>query len=214
MFYVQIVLALLGAFVIVRGRFGIGRKQVGTPVAPLVGWLLTGPFVIGLGTTILFEVQNALPARYERVYDSNGFSYPVPVPREKIVKPDWLDPVFAAGIVLLAGVLTVVGLRDTDDISFADDPLATNAALLGYAPSAQTVSPLPPEVPPPTSSLPPEVHRYRGAADSLPSEVLALGEADRLHRPWPMISLLRKNQSAAVALGVALFLGSAVLTLT
>jgi hypothetical protein len=46
------------------------------------------------------------------------------------------------------------------------------------------------------------VPRYRGTADSVPPEVLALGSAENIHKPAPLLLFARDNPAAAIGVGL------------
>jgi hypothetical protein len=80
-------------------------------------------------------------------------------------------------------------------------------------PDERPPAPLPEEEESYPVAVPMEVRRYRGAPDAVPPEVLALGRAERLHRPWPVVAFVHKHRKATVAAALALGLTMLLLPL-
>jgi hypothetical protein len=80
-------------------------------------------------------------------------------------------------------------------------------------PDERPPAPLPEEEESFPVAVPMEVRRYRGAPNAVPPEVLALGRAERLHRPWPVVAFLHKHRRATVAAALALGLTMLLLPL-
>jgi hypothetical protein len=106
-FYVQAALALLGVFIILRGRFPLGQQVVTRPIAPMVGALLAAPVPVCLWIGFVVGASHAF-----------GPSAPGDEPssvEDKILAVSWLDPLITAGFVSIAAVLAAVGRQDEED---------------------------------------------------------------------------------------------------
>src|SRR5262245_15283302 len=100
--FFEAVLTLLGLIILMRGRFRIGKQEVGNPIASLVGLLLTAILPACAIVSFALAVQ-------ERVGLEGGLTH-----EQFQEKYWWLDPVVAGGLLLLAGLMAALGLCPED----------------------------------------------------------------------------------------------------
>ena len=130
---IQIALVAVGLFVMIRGRFEIGGREVGNPMASLVGIILIGQLPLALMVSIVLSLTAEPAAAAVVVPTRAGSTAPVVAvagPRA----PDenwWVDPLITCTAVLAAGGLTGLGLRsadETEDVLARLAPADTDAA--------------------------------------------------------------------------------------
>lgn len=118
---IQIGLVAVGLYVMVRGRFDIGGREVGNPIASLVGIILIGqlPLALLLGIVLSLTAEPSTPPL--EVPTRAGEAAPtaaVAAPRTGN-ENWWIDPLITCSAVLAAGGLTGLALRaavETDEI--------------------------------------------------------------------------------------------------
>ncbi|HEY1378536.1 MAG TPA: hypothetical protein VGF55_17180 [Gemmataceae bacterium] len=108
---VQVMLAVVGLFIMIRGRFDIGDRPVTNPIASLVGIVLTAQLPIALLIDISMGLAEGSTAGADGApaADANW----------------WIHPLVTCLSVLLAGGLTGIALRtdaDADDVYASLDP--------------------------------------------------------------------------------------------
>src|SRR5262245_55870212 len=112
MYYVQSGFALLGILLLVLGRVSLGRLAISKPIVSLVGLLLLAQFLV---STLLWVLLG--------VYDLYALdpAEPGAAPPGEPFQGHWFaDLVVTGGMVLLAGVLAVLGLRSDDGLLTSD----------------------------------------------------------------------------------------------
>jgi hypothetical protein len=114
---IQIALVVVGLFVLVRGRFDIGGREVGNPMASLVGIVLIGqlPLALLVGIVLSLTAEPAAPAFV--VPTRAGSSTPaVAVAGPRAADENWwVDPLITCTAVLAAGGLTGLALRSAEE---------------------------------------------------------------------------------------------------
>jgi hypothetical protein len=130
---VQVALMVVGLFIMSRGRFTIGGREVGNPVASLVGMILAAqlPAALLIGIVLgLIDGPSAPPV----VIPTRAGQPPV-VSNVVAARPAndnwWVDPLVTCGAVLAAAGLTALALRaanETEEVFASLRPADTDAA--------------------------------------------------------------------------------------
>jgi len=118
---VQVALAVIGLFIMTRGRFEVGDRAVTNPVASLVGIVLIAQLPVALLIGILLALNDG-PAL-------------IPVPGDTPVRPEdaywWIDPLVTCGAVVMAATVTAIALRaenEAEDVYASLHPVTDEPA--------------------------------------------------------------------------------------
>jgi hypothetical protein len=118
---IQIALVVVGLFIMSRGRFAIGDREVGNPLASLIGIVLTAQLPLALLAGIALGLtENTPPTTAVPIPTRAGQPVQfknVPV-SESADTNWWVDPLITCGSVLVAAGLAGIALRagnDTED---------------------------------------------------------------------------------------------------
>jgi hypothetical protein len=121
---VQIALLVVGLYVMSRGRFEIGGREVGNPIASMVGIILAAQLPIALLISIVLGLTEGPTAEPIAVPTRAGEAAPVVTVAGPRSADDnwWVDPLITCGALVLAAGLTGIALRSADE---ADDVYAS-----------------------------------------------------------------------------------------
>jgi hypothetical protein len=131
---VQIALVVVGLFIMSRGRFSVGGREVGNPIASLVGIVLAGQLPFALLVGIVLSLTDGPPAMTAMQIPTRA-GQPVQFVNVPVSQPAneywWVDPLITCGAVLAAAGLTAMALREaneTDDVIASLRPAQSDAA--------------------------------------------------------------------------------------
>jgi hypothetical protein len=131
---IQFVLVVVGLFIMSRGRFSIGDREVGNPVASLVGIVLAAQLPLALLVSIVLGLTDAPPVT-KAVQVPTRAGQPVQVVHVPVPGSAndnwWVDPLITCGAVLVAAGLTAIALRaanETEDVFASLRPAEPDAA--------------------------------------------------------------------------------------
>jgi hypothetical protein len=133
---IQVVLVALGLFIMARGRFPVGDREVTNPVASLVGIILIAqlPLALLLSIGLAFAVEPesvptvAIPTRAGQEAPTAQVAAPGSSP---VTSVWWVDPLVTCLAVLLATGMTAIALRagnETEDVYASLNPADAEAA--------------------------------------------------------------------------------------
>jgi hypothetical protein len=133
---IQIALLALGLFIMVRGRFSVGDREVGNPVASLVGIILIGQLPLALLITIVLALTAEPDATSSIAIPTRAGQPATPTPvavagTSPVHDNWWVDPLVSCGAVLLAAGMTAIALRagnETDDVYASLGPADSESA--------------------------------------------------------------------------------------
>ncbi len=131
---VQIALVVVGLFLMSRGRFSIGDREVGNPMASLVGIVLVAQLPLALLISIAIGLTDG-PALTTAAPIPTRAGQPVQMVQVPVSGSAdgnwWVDPLVTCGAVLAAAGLTAIALRsanETEDILASLRPAEPGAA--------------------------------------------------------------------------------------
>jgi len=115
---IQAALVVIGLFIMVRGRFSIGGREVSNPVASLVGIILAAQLPLALLIGIVLRLTDG-PTATTSVQIPTRAGQPVqvvnvPVPHA-VDENWWVDPLITCVAVLAAAGLTAMALREANE---------------------------------------------------------------------------------------------------
>jgi hypothetical protein len=114
---VQIALLAVGLYVMSRGRFEIGGREVANPIASMVGIILAAQLPIALLISIVLGLTDGPAANPVAVPTRAGEAAPVATVAAPRSADDnwWVDPLITCGALVLAAGLTGIALRSADE---------------------------------------------------------------------------------------------------
>lgn len=130
---IQVGLVVVGLFIMSRGRFSVGGREVSNPVASLVGIVLAGQLPFALLISIVLGLTDG-PATTAVPIPTRAGQPAVFSPVASARSTDdnwWVDPLVTCGAVLAAAGLTALALREanvTDDVIASLRPAESDAA--------------------------------------------------------------------------------------
>jgi hypothetical protein len=203
MLYAQVPIALLGILLMYLGWFKFGRTMVRNPYAFVIGLLLV--LQLALPTLIWFV------AGLSSIGDSFRQVQATFAPDHDPEEANAEDQAQATRSLIITGVIMgfcllgalimlIIALRQPDvyaDLAMAQaGVISTASGEYVVTKTGQLPQLRPPETLPlvdrpveKTPDLPPEVNTYRGTAQSVPLEVIELGEAHHLHKSLSQVRL-------------------------
>jgi hypothetical protein len=118
---VQVGLLVLGLYLMSRGRFHIGNREVANPMASVIGIVLIAQLPIALLIGIVLGLTAEPPAPAIAVPTRAGEVAPVVTvaPPRSTNEDWWVDPLITCGAVVLAASLTALALQtsnETEDV--------------------------------------------------------------------------------------------------
>ena len=114
---VQVGLVAVGLFIMSRGRFSIGEREVGNPIASLVGIVFAAQLPLALLVSIILGLTDGPPAP-AIVIPTHAGQPPIV---SNVVAPReandnwWVDPLVTCTAVLAAAGLTGMALRSDSE---------------------------------------------------------------------------------------------------
>jgi hypothetical protein len=125
---IQIALVVVGLYIMSRGRFAIGDREVGNPVASLIGIVLVAQLPLALLAGIVLGLTDGAPAT-TAVQVPTRAGQPVQVKHVPVAGSSdtnwWVDPLITCGAVLVAAGLAAIALRAANDTEDAFASLRT-----------------------------------------------------------------------------------------
>jgi hypothetical protein len=122
---IQLALVAVGLFIMSRGRFSVGDREVGNPVASLIGIVLAGQLPLALLVGIVLSMCGEPPTT-KAVQVPTRAGQPVQIVNVAVGGSTdenwWVDPLITCGAVLVAAGLTAMALRASTD---AEDAFAS-----------------------------------------------------------------------------------------
>jgi hypothetical protein len=119
---IQIMLVAIGLLIMARGRFTIGNREVGNPMASLVGIVLMSQLPLALLISIVFALTDGVPETVATQVPTRAgqVAQVVHVPAADSKNNYWwVDPLVTCAAVLAAAGLTAMGLQAADDTETA-----------------------------------------------------------------------------------------------
>jgi hypothetical protein len=130
---IQVMLLVVGLYIMSRGRFDIGDRTVGNPVASLVGIVLAAQLPVALLIGIVLGLTDGPGANAVQVPTRAGSPVPVQAiaPSRSIDDNWWVDPLVTCSAIVLCSAMIAISLRnenDTDDVYASLSPADGEAA--------------------------------------------------------------------------------------
>lgn len=130
---VQVMLVVVGLFLMSRGRFSIGDREVGNPIASLVGIILAAQLPLALLIGIVLGLTDGPPPPTIVIPTRAGQPPAIPtvVATKQADDNWWVDPLVTCSAILVAAGLTGVALKsatETEAVLASLQPADLNAA--------------------------------------------------------------------------------------
>jgi hypothetical protein len=113
---ILVTLAVIGMYVMTRGRFEIGNREISNPLASRVGIVLIAqlPIALAIGIVVGLTGEPGGPAVAIPTRAGEPVAAVTVAPRTGD-EHWWVDPLITCGAVVLAAGLTGVGLKSADE---------------------------------------------------------------------------------------------------
>jgi hypothetical protein len=113
---IQVGLVVVGLYVMIRGRFDLGDREVTNPIASLVGIVLVAQLPLALLISIALRFTDVASPAAAPVPSRAGTAPATVAAATPEEDPNWwVDPVITCGALLLAAGMTAVGMRSDDE---------------------------------------------------------------------------------------------------
>jgi hypothetical protein len=113
---VQVALLIVGFYIMFRGRFEIGGREISNPIASMVGIILVAQMPIALLISIVLGLTDGPSGTAVAVPTRAGEAAPVVTVATRSADENWwVDPLITCGAFVLAAGLTGIALRSADE---------------------------------------------------------------------------------------------------
>jgi hypothetical protein len=114
---IQAALVLVGLFFMARGRFDVGGREVGNPIASLVGIVLIAqlPLALLIGIVLALTDGPAAPAMTIPTRAGEPVAVKTVAAASSADGNWWIDPLVTCGAVLLAAGMTAIALQTEEE---------------------------------------------------------------------------------------------------